>query len=88
MNQETLRQNETSTSDLFVLNIIFGCSGHILNDGDLGVDYLGHSVYAEALVRIIADEDLKTPLTIGLFARWGSGKTFLLHHVCSKSGRL
>ncbi|XP_078492068.1 uncharacterized protein LOC100180590 [Ciona intestinalis] len=53
--------------------------GNILNDNDVGVDYLGHSVYAEALAQRI--QSVNTPITIGLFARWGSGKSFLVKHV-------
>ena len=53
-----------------------------LNDNGINVDHLGHDVYAEALANQI--EIIKPPLTIGLFARWGSGKSFLLQHVQSK----
>jgi len=56
--------------------------GNILNDSDTGVDYLGYTVYAEALAQTI--ECVKTPVTVGIFARWGSGKSFLVKQVCSK----
>ena len=55
--------------------------GDVLNDNGVNVDYLGHVVYAEALADQI--KKIKTPVTIGLFARWGSGKSFLLKHVQS-----
>ena len=54
----------------------------ILSNAGLNVDRLGHDVYAKALANQI--EIIKPPLTIGLFARWGSGKSFLLQQIQSK----
>jgi len=51
----------------------------LLNNYDVNHDYLGTSVYAEALARRILV--VPTPITIGIFARWGSGKSFLLRNV-------
>ena len=45
------------------------------------MDYLGRVVYAKALAQQI--ERIKTPVTIGVFARWGTGKSFLLKQVKS-----
>ena len=56
--------------------------GNILNDNGINVDHLGHEVYAEALVKQI--KRIKTPITIGIFARWGSGKSSLMRHVQCK----
>ena len=39
-------------------------------------DYLGHSRIVPTIANMIAGQ--KGPLTIGLNARWGSGKTFFL----------
>ena len=52
-----------------------------MNDIGKNIDRLGHVVYAEAL----ADNILKVepPVTFGLFARWGSGKSFLIRHIQS-----
>ncbi|CAK8684873.1 unnamed protein product [Clavelina lepadiformis] len=55
--------------------------GNILNDNGTDVDHLGHVVYAEALVRQI--ERIETPMTIGIFAKWGSGKSFLMKQVAN-----
>ena len=49
------------------------------DDNECENDYLGTTVYAEALARRILN--VPTPLTIGVFARWGSGKSFLLNKV-------
>ncbi|XP_076817265.1 uncharacterized protein LOC143462849 isoform X2 [Clavelina lepadiformis] len=54
-------------------------TGNILNDSDTGVDYLGNYIYAEALAKRI--KHVSTPITIGIFARWGSGKSFLMKFV-------
>ena len=56
--------------------------GDILNDNGLNFDHLGHVVYAEAIAGRI--KNIQAPVTIGLFARWGSGKSFLLKHIQSK----
>ena len=52
-----------------------------MNDNGKNIDRLGHVVYAQAL----ADNILKVepPVTFGLFARWGSGKSFLIRHIQS-----
>ena len=49
-------------------------------------DHLGYEVYAEALANYI--ENVETPHTIGLYARTGSGKSFLLDKIQSMLTRL
>ena len=39
---------------------------------------LGYNLYSSALADMLSDPTLNMPITIGLFARWGSGKSFLL----------
>uniref|UniRef100_H2YLT1 KAP NTPase domain-containing protein n=1 Tax=Ciona savignyi TaxID=51511 RepID=H2YLT1_CIOSA len=53
--------------------------GRLLNDNIIGVDHLGYSIYAEALSELL--HRVHTPLTVGVFAPWGSGKSFLLREV-------
>nr|XP_002120296.1 uncharacterized protein LOC100178218 [Ciona intestinalis] len=53
--------------------------GRLLNDNITGVDHLGYSIYAEALSELL--HRVHTPLTVGVFAPWGSGKSFLLREV-------
>lgn len=39
---------------------------------------LGYDVYSSALAEILSEPSLHTPITVGLYAKWGSGKSFLL----------
>jgi len=41
-------------------------------------DFLGFEPYAQTLFDIIRDQETQTPLTIGIFGSWGSGKTSLM----------
>ena len=47
-------------------------------------DFLGFGRYVEPLVELVTDERTETPFTIGVFGRWGSGKTTLMQMVESK----
>ncbi len=50
----------------------------ILDDWPATVDALGFEAYKSTLVDILCNEATRTPLTIGLFGDWGSGKTSLM----------
>jgi ankyrin repeat-rich membrane spanning protein len=39
---------------------------------------LGYDVYANVLADIFCEPNLVLPLSVGLYAKWGSGKSFLL----------
>eukprot|EP01036_Dinobryon_divergens_P029330 gene29330-38409_t len=41
-----------------------------------GIDRLGYDYYAHALFKVLSQCD--TPLCVGLYGRWGSGKSFLV----------
>lgn len=41
-------------------------------------DRLNRRIYADSLARLIANSETETPLTIGLFAGWGEGKSTLV----------
>lgn len=56
----------------------------ILDDRPTDKDALDFSPYRDTLVDIIADPDTRTPLTIGIFGGWGSGKTSLMQMVESR----
>ncbi len=56
----------------------------ILDDRPTDKDALDFSPYRDTLVDIIADPNTRTPLTIGIFGGWGSGKTSLMQMVESR----
>ncbi len=49
-----------------------------LNTQEDGENLLGYNLYSSALADMLSDPTLNMPITVGLFARWGSGKSFLL----------
>ncbi|KAK3100286.1 hypothetical protein FSP39_017608 [Pinctada imbricata] len=58
-----------------ILTQIFGHRNLNANDGE---NLLGYDIYSSALADILSEPSLNTPITIGLYAKWGSGKSFLL----------
>jgi hypothetical protein len=45
---------------------------------------LGYDIYSSALADILSDPSLSTPITVGLYAKWGSGKSFLINKLVSE----
>ncbi|XP_056619867.1 kinase D-interacting substrate of 220 kDa B isoform X3 [Triplophysa dalaica] len=59
-----------------ILTQIFG-SRHLSpteSDGDM----LGYDLYSSALADILSEPTMQPPICVGLYAQWGSGKSFLL----------
>ncbi|MBM4045619.1 MAG: hypothetical protein FJ279_10925 [Planctomycetes bacterium] len=59
----------------------------ILNDEPVGAGetaYFRFNAYADTLARLIAAKSTRTPLTIGIFGDWGTGKTTLMKAVQSR----
>ncbi len=50
----------------------------LLDDQPSLVDSLDFMSYVQALKDLIAHEQTRTPLTLGIFGRWGMGKTTLM----------
>ena len=50
----------------------------LLQDGPEGVDQLDYAQYAKALVGVLCGPHSATPVTVGLYAFWGQGKSFLM----------
>lgn len=51
----------------------------VLSDQPAQKDALDFDSFAQALHTLIVDENTKTPLTLGIFGRWGTGKTTLMY---------
>ncbi len=49
-----------------------------LNANEDGEIMLGYDLYSSALANILTEPSLAMPVTVGLYAKWGSGKSFLL----------
>ncbi|XP_061560470.1 kinase D-interacting substrate of 220 kDa B isoform X1 [Phycodurus eques] len=59
-----------------ILTQIFGAR-HLSpteSDGDM----LGYDLYSSALADILSEPTMEPPICVGLYAQWGSGKSFLL----------
>ena len=39
---------------------------------------LGYDLYSSALAEILSEPSLNTPITVGLYAKWGSGNLIYL----------
>ncbi|MFE3794497.1 caspase family protein [Nocardia tengchongensis] len=51
------------------------------DDGVLGTDRLGIEPDARALAALVASKQLEPPLAIGIYGKWGSGKTFFMRRI-------
>lgn len=55
-----------------------------LNTNEDNENMLGYDLYSSALADILSEPSLSTPITVGLYAKWGSGKSFLLNKLRGK----
>ncbi|KAL0272477.1 UNVERIFIED_CONTAM: hypothetical protein PYX00_005429 [Menopon gallinae] len=60
-----------------ILGQIFGARR--LNTNEDNENLLGYDLYSSALADILSEPSLSMPITVGLYAKWGSGKSFLLN---------
>ena len=55
-----------------------------LNANEDGEVMLGYDLYSSALANILTEPSLSMPITVGLYAKWGSGRykknCFFNHH--------
>lgn len=58
-----------------ILGQVFGARKLNTNDSE---GMLGYELYSSALADVLSEPTLTTPIAVGLFAKWGSGKSFLL----------
>ena len=59
-----------------ILGQVFGARK--LNTNEDSENMLGYDLYSAALADILTEPSLSMPITVGLYAKWGSGKSFLL----------
>ena len=59
-----------------ILGQVFGARK--LNTNEDTESMLGYDLYGSALADILTEPSLSMPITVGLYAKWGSGKSFLL----------
>ncbi|XP_039435567.1 kinase D-interacting substrate of 220 kDa isoform X4 [Culex pipiens pallens] len=59
-----------------ILGQVFGARRLNANEDSEGM--LGYGLYSSALADVLSEPTLTTPITVGLYAKWGSGKSFLL----------
>ena len=65
-----------------ILGQIFGARK--LNTNEDNENMLGYELYSAALADMLSEPSLSVPITVGLYARWGSGKSFLLNKLKGK----
>lgn len=56
---------------------MFLFTGH-LSPTETDGDMLGYDLYSSALADILSEPTMQPPICVGLYAQWGSGKSFLL----------
>ncbi|OWK10822.1 hypothetical protein Celaphus_00005281, partial [Cervus elaphus hippelaphus] len=59
-----------------ILTQIFGARH--LSPTETEGDMLGYDLYSSALADILSEPTMQPPICVGLYAQWGSGKSFLL----------
>ena len=47
-------------------------------------ELLGHDVYTTSLAELLCEPSLEVPLTVGVYARWGSSKAHLFKRLQGK----
>lgn len=68
---------------IIVISTNFLISGRI-NTNEDNENMLGYDLYSSALADILSEPSLSMPITVGLYAKWGSGKSFLLSKLRGK----
>ena len=53
----------------------------VSTDQSSGADQLNYARFADAFATMIRNPEAKTPITIGVYGQWGSGKSFLMKKI-------
>ena len=62
-----------------ILSQLFGARKLNTNETTNSENLLGYEIYGSALANILAEPSLSLPITVGLYAKWGSGKSLLIN---------
>ncbi|CAG0880463.1 unnamed protein product [Cyprideis torosa] len=62
-----------------ILEQIFGARR--LNKRQENEGLMGYDLYSSALADVLSEPSLRLPIAVGLYAKWGSGKSFLLERL-------
>ena len=57
------------------------CIAERLNKRQENEGLLGYDLYSSTLADVLSDPSLRLPIAVGLYAKWGSGKSFLLERL-------
>jgi HEAT repeat protein len=82
--KEQLQDSEKSIPKLAGKIPPLDIPSYAIPDSTEGEDLLGSTVYAQALADFIRNEKTEKPITIGIDAAWGMGKTFLMEMICKE----
>lgn len=63
---------------LYVFLSLFPAPPEHLSPSESDGDMLGYDLYSSALADILSEPTMQPPICVGLYAQWGSGKSFLL----------
>ena len=64
---------------LILINLLF--TGLFTTGKKCSEEVMGYEVYTSALADVLCEPSLAMPLTVGMYARWGSGKSFVLRRL-------
>ncbi|OHX37709.1 hypothetical protein BJL95_07870 [Methylomonas sp. LWB] len=63
-------------------------AGYSSDSADTGIDKLDVARYATAFAVVVAAEQVRPPLSIGIFGDWGAGKSFFMRLISEQTERL
>ena len=43
----------------------------------------GYELYSSSIADVLSEPSLNTPVTVGLYAKWGNGKSYMIDDVIS-----
>ncbi|CAL4087384.1 unnamed protein product, partial [Meganyctiphanes norvegica] len=67
-----------------IMGQIFGARR--LNTNEDNENMLGYDLYSSSLADILSEPSLSLPISVGLYAKWGSGKSFLIRKLKEEMG--